>query len=112
MGEDYTKLSKEELIEKLKSKDKQIAEMSKKYDAMQHELINEIDNLKQKNNDIEKAYWNYRKETQEIRNLEFENNSLKDTIIAMAMYCFPGVAHIDRNIIDIKTMLKNINKGR
>lgn len=112
MEENYTNLSKEELIERLKSKDEQITEMSKKYDAMQYELINEIDNLKQKNNELEKSYWNYRKETQELRNYKLENDSLKDTIIAMATYCFPGVAHIDRNIIDIKEILKNISKGR
>ncbi len=101
MGEDYYSMSREELIEKLKSKDGQIKEMS-----------NEIDNLRQKNNDLEKAYWDNRKETQELRNIKFENDSLKDAIVAMAMYCFPGISNIDKNIIDIKEYLRNISKGR
>lgn len=101
MGEDYYSMSREKLIEKLKSKDGQIKEMS-----------NEIDNLRQKNNDLEKAYWDNRKETQELRNIKFENDSLKNAIVAMAMYCFPGISNIDKNIIDIKESLKNISKGR
>lgn len=101
MGEDYYSMNREELIEKLKSKDGQIKEMS-----------NEIDNLRQKNNDTEKAYWDNRKETQELRNIEIENNSLKEAIVAMAMYCFPGISNIDRNILDIKENLRNISKGR
>ena len=101
MGEDYYSMSREELIEKLKSKDGQIKEMS-----------NEIDNIRQKNNDLEKAYWDNRKETQELRNIKIENDSLKDAIVAMAMYCFPGISNIDKNIIDIKEYLRNISKGR
>lgn len=101
MGEDYYSMNREELIEKLKSKDGQIKEM-----------LNEIDSLRQKNNDTEKAYWDNRKETQELRNIEIENNSLKEAIVAMAMYCFPGISNIDRNILDIKENLRNISKGR
>lgn len=101
MGEDYYSMSREELIEKLKSKDEQIKEMTNQLTAEQKQYI-----------DLENDFRKYRKETQELRNIQFENNSLKDAIVAMAMYCFPGISNIDRNILDIKENLRNISKGR
>lgn len=101
MGEDYYSMNREELIEKLKSKDEQIKEMTNQLTAEQKQYI-----------DLENDFRKYRKETQELRNIQFENNSLKDAIVAMAMYCFPGISNIDRNILDIKENLRNISKGR
>lgn len=76
------------------------------------DLINQLtqdkEDLKNKCNELEKEYWNYRSKTQELRNLKFDNEHLKDSIIAMAMYCFPGIAHIDRDIKEIKEDLNEI----
>lgn len=101
MEENYYSMNREELIEKLKSKDEQIKEMTNQLTAEQKQYI-----------DLENDFRKYRKETQELRNIQFENNSLKDAIVAMAMYCFPGISNIDRNILDIKENLRNISKGR
>lgn len=101
MEENYYSMNREELIEKLKSKDEQIKEMTNQLTAEQKQYI-----------DLENDFRKYRKETQELRNIQFENNSLKEAIVAMAMYCFPGISNIDRNILDIKENLRNISKGR
>lgn len=113
MEESYTNLSKEELIEKLKSKDKQITEMSCKFDRMKAEMQKEIENSK---------FIRF----QEFEKLKNENDlndatisELKETIVLMSIRAFGSqesmfnlFRNIDKNL-DIlnKTLCGNNKEG-
>jgi hypothetical protein len=101
--ENYNQLSKEELIEKLKRKDEQISEMSKRYEAMKSDFEKEIE--KQKDEIRE-----YKYKTMDTRGYEAENKCLKNTIVAMAMYTYPGINTFDKTIREINDSLKIIWK--
>lgn len=118
MGEDYYSINREELIEKLKSRDEQITEMSKKYDCLKAETTKEIENaktmrfeeferLKQENEEYKKIYYN-----NELSEVKAENELLKDTIVAMATYIYPGIANFDKIFRNINRNLEMIRKGR
>lgn len=116
MGEDYYSMNREELIEKLKSKDEQIKGMTDQYEKWKNDFKymfeKELTEQKNKYTALENDFKKYKRETEELRTINFENEHLKDAIVAMAMYCFPGISNIDKNIIDIKEYLRNISKGR
>ena len=109
MGEDYYSMNREELIEKIK-------EMTAKYDKWKDDFKcmyeKEMTEQHKQYEELKNNFEKYKIETQGIQNIKFENKSLKDAIVAMAMYCFPGISNIDRNILDIKENLRNISKGR
>ena len=101
MGEDYEKLSKEELIEKLKGKDRQIVEMDKRFAEMRHDYEKAL-------KDQEEIIFNSRNAEKQ----ETENKMLKDTIVAMATYTYPGIANLDKTIKSIDAELRKINRRR
>lgn len=114
MGEDYSSLERDELIEKLKSKDEQITQMSTQFDKWKDDFKKMFEKeqagLQYKCSQLEKEFAEYKNKTQSLRGLEFENEHLKESIIAMAMYCFPGIANVDKKITDINEHLKFIEK--
>ena len=101
MGEDYEKLSKEELIEKLKGKDRQIIEM----DKMIAEMKCDYERIIQEKNDLL-----FESMTTEQDKEECER--LKETIVAMATYTYPGIANLDKTIRNIDHNLNRIRKDR
>ena len=101
MGEDYEKLSKEELIEKLKGKDRQIVEMDKRFAEMRHDYEKAL-------KDQEEIIFNSRNAEKQ----ETENRMLKETIVAMATYTYPGIANLNKIIRDIDHNLNRIRKDR
>lgn len=114
MGEDYYSLNRDELIEKLKSKDEQITQMSVNFDKWKDDFKNmfekEQSDIHYRYSQLEKEFAEYKNKTQGLRGLEFENEHLKESIVAMAMYCFPGIANMDKKITDINEHLKFLEK--
>ena len=108
MGEDYYSMNREELIEKLKSKDEQITQMSKKYDCLKADATNEIEEAKAMRFE---EFARVKRES-ELSGLKAENELLKDTIVAMATYTYPGVANFDKTFKSINHNLEMLRKGR
>ena len=101
MGEDYEKLSKEELIEKLKGKDRQIVEM----DKMIAEMKCDYEKIIQEKNDLLFENMTTKKDKEECERL-------KETIVAMATYTYPGIANLDKTMKQISADLRMLNKRR
>lgn len=113
MKENYNDLSKEELIEKLKSKDEQITEMEKRYNNLKADVTEEI----------EKAKLIRFQEFEELKNKNDLNNAtiseLKETIVLMSIRSFgsqESMFNIFRGIdkkLDIlnKTLCGNNKQG-
>lgn len=101
MGEDYEKLSKEELIEKLKGKDRQIVEMDKRF----AEIKCDYEKIRQEKNDL-------LLENMTTKQNKEECERLKETIVAMATYTYPGIANLDKTMRQISADLRMLNKRR
>lgn len=101
MGEDYEKLSKEELIEKLKGKDRQIVEM----DKMIAEMKCDYEKIIQEKNDLLFENMTTKQDKEECERL-------KETIVAMAKYTYPGIANLDKTMRQISADLRMLNKRR
>ena len=101
MGEDYEKLSKEELIEKLKGKDRQIVEM----DKIIAKIKCDYEKIKEEKSEL-------LLENMAAKQSKEECERLKETIIAMATYTYPGIANLDKIIKSIDAELRTINKRR
>lgn len=145
MGEDYTNLSKEELIEKLKSRDERINEMGSNYEKELSEMDNELQCMKkvfdektsqvisetnkqvtetledynqikeELENEKEKSKYNeigQLKYSRELAGAKSENELLKNTIVAMAAYTYPGIANFDKIFRNIEHNLEMIRKGK
>lgn len=106
MEENYLDLSKEELIEKLKSKDEQITEMTEKYECLKADATKEIEKAKNM------RFETFQNLQNEVKSYKFENEHLKNTIVAMAMYTYPGIHSFDKSVKEINESLKIISKGR
>lgn len=118
MEENYYSMNREELIEKLKSRDEQITAMLKKYDCLKAETSKKIEEtqamraetflkLKQENEELKKSYYN-----SELSGVKAENELLKNTIVAMATYAYPSISNFEKILRNIEHSLKNISKGR
>lgn len=81
MEENYNDLSKGELIEKLKSKDEQIAEMAERIDKTQNMRAEAFMKLKTENEELKKQHEFAIKTLQEQHKAEEEG--LKNTIVRM-----------------------------
>ena len=101
MGEDYEKLSKEELIEKLKGKDRQIVEMDNRF----AEIKCDYEKIRQEKNDL-------LFENMTTKQNKEECERLKETIVAMAPYTYPGIANLDKTMKQISADLRILNKRR
>ena len=101
MGEDYEKLSKEELIEKLKGKDRQIVEMDNRF----AEIKCDYEKIRQEKNDL-------LFENMTTKQNKEECERLKETIVAMATYTYPGIANLDKTMKQISADLRMLNKRR
>ena len=101
MGEDYEKLSKEELIEKLKGKDRQIVEMDNRF----AEIKCDYEKIRQEKNDL-------LFENMTTKQNKEECERLKETIVAMATYTYPGIANLDKTMKQISADLRILNKRR
>lgn len=123
MGEDYYSLNRDELIEKLKSKDKQITEMTEKYNCLKADTTKEIEKaqnmrfetfqeLKKENGELKNIYDRELKSQQE--RYEMQINGLKETIVLMATSSYnaqESFFHTIRNI-DKKLDMINIRRGK
>lgn len=121
MEEDYIKLSKEELIEKLKSKDEQITEMTKKYDCLKADAEKEIE--KAQNMRLE-SFMQLRKENEELKNIydreiniqkeryEMQIKGLKETIVQMATSSYNAQESFFHTIRNIDKKLDMITTRR
>lgn len=100
MEKDYYSMNREELIEKLKSKDEQITDMSNKFDCMKAEMQKEVENSKMIRFE---AY-------QELKNKNEVNEAtikeLKETIVLMSIRAFGS----QESMFDLfKNIDKNLN---
>lgn len=104
MGENYLDLSKEELIEKLKSKDKQITEMTEKYECLKADMQKEIENSK-----LIRF-----QEFEDLKNKNDLNNAtiseLKETIVLMSVRAFGSQESMFNLFRDIDKKLDMLNK--
>lgn len=104
MGKDYYSMNREELIEKLKSKDEQITEMSCKFDCMKADMQKEIENSKMIRF----------QEFQELKNKNDLNNAtineLKETIVLMSVRAFGSQESMFNLFRDIDKKLDILNK--
>lgn len=104
MGEDYYSMDRKELIEKLKSKDEQITEMSCKFDCMKADMQKEIENSKML------RFGEY----QELKNKNEMNEAtikeLKETIVLMSMRTFGSQESMFNLFKDIDKKLNILNK--
>ena len=107
MEKDYYSMNREELIEKLKSKDEQITDLKEKYNCLKVDTAKEFDKLKQENENFKRSYYN-----SELSGLKAENELFKNTIVAMATYAYPSISNFERILRNIEHSLKNISKGR
>ena len=112
MGEDYKNFSKEELITKLKSKDEQIVEMSRREEVMGHDFEKALLKEREHYSKLWDNFNEYKVKTMNLRDLEKENMQLKETIVTMAVHTYSGIAALERTVKEIDENLKNINKGR
>lgn len=113
MGEDYYSMNREELIERLKRKDKQITEMTEKYECLKADMQKEIENSK-----LIRF-----QEFEELKNKNDLNNAtireLKETIVLMSVRTFGSqesmfglFKNIDKNLnILNKTLCGNNKQG-
>ena len=96
MGEDYEKLSK-----KLKGKDRQIVEMDNRF----AEIKCDYEKIRQEKNDL-------LFENMTTKQNKEECERLKETIVAMATYTYPGIANLDKTMKQISADLRILNKRR
>lgn len=106
MKKDYYLTNQEELIEELKRKNEQITELKEKYNCLKADTAKEFDKLKQENEKFKRSYYN-----SELSGLKAENELLKNTIVAMATYAYPGIADFDKIFRSINHNLEMIRKG-
>lgn len=106
MEKDYYSMNREELIEKLKSKDEQITDLKEKYNCLKADTAKEFDKLKQENENFKRSYYN-----SELSGLKAENELFKNTIVAMATYTYPGISNFDKTFRNINHNLEMIRKG-
>ena len=106
MEKDYYSMNREELIEKLKSKDEQITDLKEKYNCLKADTAKEFNKLKQENENFKRSYYN-----SELSGLKAENELFKDTIVAMATYTYPGISNFDKIFRNINHNLEMIRKG-
>ena len=99
MGEDYEKLSKEELIEKLKGKDRQIVEMDKRFAEMRLDYEKAL-------KDQEEIVFN----SMNAQKQEDENKRLKNTIVTMATHLFEGTENYNQVLKNIEAELRSLRR--